>query len=420
MKIHDKLIEVTRAHEGKIFSKQEIEKLVLAYDPYLKSSSILPAEHTSGKRCALCKKSPIFEKLEHGLYKVLPQPSSRHHLSNHEVLWQALQDASNQLLTKAQILAKVRAFSPETHLESIIPTDHMAGQAVCKACKSFPLLEKTGQRGLYKVRNLKLLQSLTRPQILNLDSPESQQHLLTQRLLQFVKKHGRRNLLQSPENLANTLESLFLDAAREGFILGLVLRDQIVRDLLKYADDLPWPLHEKKLAEQLYQHFGIDQDLGRWAINSWGQALELPAALASKALIYPSSQAQPKLQEEAAIFSTLAPERLQIAKKHLQNLQINPTKTGYEALKKGRHRIAMVLYLSQQDSYLLAVKKSYDQAVSKLLAKYATPDKACPVVYLPLFSPQRRRDWPSENFAWYSDLPQALILQAFEILDKLF
>lgn len=90
MKIHDLLRQITQP--GEILTYADIKSKLLLANPTLKPGSIIPSEHLSNKKgvCKACHKEPVFEKLEHGLYLVLPHLGSSQQESIHDKLEKAL------------------------------------------------------------------------------------------------------------------------------------------------------------------------------------------------------------------------------------------------------------------------------------------------------------------------------------------
>jgi hypothetical protein len=60
---------------------------------------------------------------------------------------------------------------------------------------------------------------------------------------------------------------------REIYVLVSALRERIAADLLAASDSLPREVLVARLAKKLEDNLGLDKDVARWAVESWGLAL---------------------------------------------------------------------------------------------------------------------------------------------------
>lgn len=392
MKIHHILRQVTEP--GTLLTYQEIKQKVRDAYPDIKSRSIVPSEHTRGKKgvCKLCHDWPVFEKLEHGLYQVLPGPEQVDELSVHDKLVQALAACLGQQLTVGEIRGRVAALFPDTHLPSVIPLDHTQGGA-CRICVNTPLLERTAKRGCYRV--LAPPQPVALP--LALLSPD-QLSRIGDLLMQF-----KPDILHAqPEGFLKALAALADLDYRELNLLAHALRERVVIDLLEFSPLLESEVLHARLAQRLYENQGISPPLARWAVEVWHTALA-----GGQAGIYAAVR-----QPEGYSFgeSGLKWSGLRAAGIQLLALQTMALSAEISWLKKQRHRVALLAY---PDTHrLLGVRPKLVPAGLSELARLM-PVEALPV-QLPL-SPHEL-----EGYRWYQFSDSESLKKGLTLLDQSF
>lgn len=392
MKIHHILRQLTEP--GTLLTYQEIKQKVRDAHPEIKSRSIVPSEHTRGKKgvCKLCHDWPVFEKLEHGLYRVLPGPEHVNELSVHDKLVQALATCLGQQLTVGAIRERVAALFPDTHLPSVIPLDHTLGGA-CRICVNTPLLERTAKRGCYRV----LAPSQPAALPLALLNPE-QVSRIGDLLLQFKPDV----LHMQPESFLKALAALADLDYRELNLLAHALRERVVVDLIEFSPLLESEVLHARLAQRLYEKQGVSPPLARWAVEVWHAVLA-----GSQAGIY-SAVRQPEgysFGETGFGWTGLGASKFQLA--FLQTMVLSAEICW---LKKQRHRVAILAY---PDSHrLLGMRPKLVPAGVSELARLMPAD-ALPV-QLPL-SPQEL-----EGYLWYQFSDSDSLRSGLQLLDQSF
>lgn len=416
MKIHDILVAVFKDSSGQTFTFGEIQKQVRQRYPHLKPTSILPYEHITGKThsksCKMCLSEPIFTQVGRGFYKVLlpRQQEAVPAYSIHEKLVVALAAHSGQIMTVYAIKALVKQRFPDTHLPSIIVSDHMKGGA-CKECSQKPLLERAGQRGQYYC----LPQSIQTPvRILPGDRQTPPEDFLQQKLLLVLKADPDRLFYQTPDSFAQQLQAaLGSGYRREISVLTAALRERIPLDILEFAKWLPQAKLWERLASRLYENCGIAEAFARWGVENWGMALQHLFELIPR----------PHTTNVALVNTTYHTETVRIfaAECRLNKLTLNNTDTGYDALKKAHRNVAMALYLPEHSSYLVGLHKSHILPDTLALLEPAqNPLLQCPPKYVRRFSLYGHTAWLDERYSWFIGLTKPLVIQIFEQLDSQF
>lgn len=379
MNIHQILQVVTRP--GTVLSYAEIKAKVQAAFPETRAGSILPSEHVRGhcKNCKRCQQQPLFEKLGHGLYRVLPQSEREADYSVHDKMRLALAEYTGQVLKVATLRQLVLERFPQTHLPSVIPSDHSYGGA-CRICAHSPLLERTGQRGLYRVLSL----SPTRGA--SLKAPSEAVGILRQ----LLQNEDLARLQEQSEAFAQRLRQTSLPQ-REIHLLLAALQARIPNDLLDYGPLLAPELLQTRLAQRLYDQQGISLNLAHGAIQTWKQALQ-PALTA-----YASG---------GAVVSQVAEKT---GRPGFRHLQAQVLRQGVRLFKKRRRRVA--LSLQQGAFWLLGLRAELlTPVLESKLSQTATAVDVRPSV-----AGQR-----TEAFKWYQLNSQADLDTLLWILDQSF
>lgn len=263
MKIHDILQQAVCKHTDAVLRFEQIRALVKAYAPQLKSSSILPSEHsdqaTRGS-CLRCAKQPIFSKVGRGTYRVRPQPAALPEKSIHEKLESLLATLPQKLISNQDIRQLMSVAFPETHLPSVILSDHVRGGS-CKICSHYPLFGHSGKRGIYRI-----LKAQTDTDI--------RAASLSQRLSQLLKQYELEQLFADPQLLHQALLDWQGQEKRRINLLELALRERIPLDLVEFGDLMSPERLQQRLIQRLYLHYGIASEWGREAVMLWQQALD--------------------------------------------------------------------------------------------------------------------------------------------------
>lgn len=404
MKIHDILLNCVQDKVGKILTFQEIRDRVQTHYPDLKLSSILPAEHTSEasrSTCTQCKTHPIFRKVGRGFYEVLRQdkPLSPEK-SIHEKLQQVLAAEHGKELNTLEIRERIGLAFPETHLPSVIPSDHIRGGA-CKTCNTSPLFERTSLRGKYRVL---AVNSVPYPQE------------LSQTLIDLLKVYGTEMLYMQPETFIEHLSMSLIGQRRAFNLLSLSLRERIPIDWLELSDIVPVNTLHAKLSERLQFNHGIQPEAASQSVKIWTHALNEYRQTESS-FNYPQPvNLSAKLAEDSAHFKTNSAQ----IESDLQTLKLSDTATGYQALKKGNRNIAL-LFCQSQDNCLLGIKsEQFSKTLQTILKGFNTPDFRCPEAFITRFSPRQTSDWPHQSYSWFQQVPYSLVLDVFKELDRHF
>jgi hypothetical protein len=385
MKIHDLLRQLLPP--GAVLTYEDIKMQVLAAYPQVNPNSIVPSEHMRGRRgsCKLCHPLPIFEKLERGLYRVLPGEPAPPQLSVHDKLVHVFQSRSHQLLTVAEIRLLVAADFPDTHLPSVIPLDHTLGGA-CRWCQAGPLLERTGRRGLYRVL-LPPSQALP-PMVDDTGLSEGQKESLLA-LLQTYQADLMRFQLVPFEQALDALPEF---GYREKKLLLTALRERVLVDLAEFGPLLDTQVLHTQLAQRLYAHHGISLDLAHWAVMIWQYLLHRLQKGYAPSFVIPYRVAEPP--ESHAYYTSMG-------EVVLQNLQLIPLNPAAYWLKKRRHRVAWVQASTTAGYYLALRTPFYKMALVPQLLPYA-----CSRPELPL-APERDYQW--FQFSQSPDLITAIL-----------
>lgn len=360
MKIHDLLRQLLSP--GAILTYEDIKAQVIAVYPQLNPNSIVPSEHMRGRRgsCKLCHAFPIFEKLERGLYRVLPGSLAVPQLSVHDKLRQVFQSRPHQLLTVAEIRLLVATEFPDTHLPSVIPLDHTLGGA-CRCCQTGPLLERTARRGVYRV--LLTTSQLVPPVVDETGLNEAQKSAL----LGLLQKHQADLMRFQLEPFVQALEALSEFGYREKKLLLTALRERVLVDLVEFGPLLEIDILHTQLAHRLYVHHGISLDLARWAVMIWQYLLHLLHKGYAHTLETSYRVAE---TPESHAYHTAMGEVV------LQTLQLLPLNSEVYWLKKRRHRVAW-LQASATAGYYLALRSPfYKGDLVPELAPYQSPRPA--------------------------------------------
>ncbi|MGV3526786.1 MAG: hypothetical protein ACO1RX_21390 [Candidatus Sericytochromatia bacterium] len=281
MKIHDILQQAVCEYTDAILRFEQIRALVKAHAPQLKSSSILPSEHsdqaTRGS-CLRCMQHPIFIKMGRGRYQVCSQPVGLPEKSIHEKLASLLATVPQELISTQEIRQLMSGAFPDTHLPSVILSDHVRGGS-CKICSDFPLFGHSGTRGLYRI-----LKTQTDTAIHTAS--------LSQRLGQLLKQYDLEQIFAAPELLHQALLDWQGQERRRVNLLELALRERIPLDLLEFGDLMSPESLQQRLIQRLYLHYGIAPEWGSEAVTLWKQALDRAQRRPRHVYSLPSSQAR--------------------------------------------------------------------------------------------------------------------------------
>ncbi len=324
MKIHELLCQVTEP--GQLLTYSEICKRVLDLQPDVKLRSILPSEHMQGKQniCKLCHDQPIFEKLSHGLYRVLPRLQAIPVLSIHDKLAQILAESSYQYLSITQIRQAALVRFPETHVPSIIPLDHTLGGA-CRLCQPKPLLERTEQRGVFRVV------PSTEPSQAS-DSPLS---LAVAFLYDYLNQGKTEDLFKPSAQLLKIMGQIPDLSSSQIAVLKTALHQRVAIDIKEFGHLLESELLHARLALRLYEQEGIEISLAHWAVEVWALVL----AKLSATQVYSSS---PFVHLQVAERDLSWPSPV-IASLTLKFLTPVPLDRRLIWLKKNKQRIALLV-----------------------------------------------------------------------------
>lgn len=414
MKIHDVLLTSVQDKIHRILTFQEIKELVLARFPEIKPTSILPSEHTQQQRstCQQCKAEPVFLKVGRGFYEVLPQAlASAPDKTVHEKLALALADAGGQELGLADIRARVAGLFPETHLPSVIPSDHIKGGS-CKLCSQAPLLERSTVRGRYRVL------APVRPVAAGLYLKESsgpEDTDLSLKVLELLKTYGVEMLYTQTESFIQRMAERLTGNRLQLNLLSLAVRERIPIDLLEFTELLPEEILLAKLTRRLQENYGVETLLASRCVAIWAQALHQLAGT-PEPFVYPVAVPRQRWASERS--NRAGP--LEIAGS-LRALTLRSTATGYQVLKKSNRNVAIALWVKDTESYALGIKKDHLlPSLSSLLHSHATSGGLCPPELIPSFSPRRSGDWPHQTYLWFTKVPLNLLTQVFLELDARF
>lgn len=410
MKIHDVLLTSVEDKIHRILTFQEIKDLVLARFPEIKPTSILPSEHAQQHRstCLQCKTAPIFKKIGRGFYEVLPQArATAPEKTVHEKLALALADAAGKELGMAEIRARVAAVFPETHLPSVIPSDHIKGGS-CKLCSQAPLLQRSAVRGRYKV--LGTLNTAAAGLYLK-EEASSGDSEISLKLAALLENHGVEMLYTQAELFIQRLAEPLTGNRLLFNLLSLGVRERIPIDLLEYSELLPEGALLAKLARRLRENYGVETMLAARSVAIWAQALK---RLTQESFVYSPSAPRQRLGGQG-------PEQSDGPAGSLHTLTLRSTATGYQVLKKSTRNVAVALWVSHANGYALGIKKEHLlPSLAALLQAHATADGFCPPELIPSFSPRRAGDWPHRTYVWFTRVPRELLEQVFLDLDAKF
>lgn len=303
---------------------EEIKQKVLVAYPAIKPKSIVPSEHIAGKKgvCKQCHDWPLFEKIAHGLYRVLPGARADA-LSIHEKLERALAAVENTVLTVAQIRQCVADAFPDTHLPSVIPLDHTVGGA-CRHCQTSPLLEHTSRRGFYRV--------LAQVAASETEALLTGEQLAEMRKLLQVFFPERLHLQAEPFGRA-LAEGNALSAHQRNALVAAV-RERVVVDFWEFAHLVDVEVLRSRWVHRLYEYQGLRLEVAEWAVAAWVNILEEMAGAR-----YPTSTLQRSYALSEQQNSIPAPK---VAGITFQFLEVHVLKRYVYALKKQRHHIAWV------------------------------------------------------------------------------
>lgn len=324
MKIHELLCQATEP--GQVLTYSEICKRVQDLLPDVKLRSILPSEHMQGKEtiCKLCHEQPIFEKLGHGLYRVLSRSPVLPLLSIHDKLAQILAESHYQHLNITQLRQAVLARFPETHVPSIIPLDHTLGGA-CRVCQSRPLLERTGQRGVFRVL------------------PNSEPMLASQNpfsravafLYDYLDQGKADDFIKPSAALLKIIGQIPDLSSGQITVLKTALFQRVVIDIKEFGHLLEPEILHARLALRLYEQEGIELSLAHWAVEVWAWVLEKLSATQ----VYASTTfVQLQVADRALSWSSPLSADLK-----LQFLNPVPLDKKMIWLKKNKQRIALLI-----------------------------------------------------------------------------
>lgn len=407
--MHDILLEVFKNASGETFTFEEIQSLIRQHYPEIKLTSILPYEHASGEKqgkyCKRCQQEPVFAKMGRGFYKVVVQSiqALRPAHSIHEKLVTALAGQPERVLTIYEIKELIQQHFPDTYLPSVIVSDHIKGGA-CKECQEWPLLARTSMRGCYKrlsQRHVKM-------------APKSIENTLQQTLLTVLNADPDRLFYQTPDLFAKNMQSTVGSGyRREISVLTAALRERIPFDILEFAALVPQEQLWSHLAQRLYDNCGIAEPFARWSVNSWATALQ------QRALAKAPSARPVQVNQTPAVYETQS-VRIRSQECNLKKLTINNTETGYDALKKARRNVAMCLYLSETNAYLVGIHKPHVSAVLDLLKEPQMSLPHCPPEHARQFSLYGSLKWLDMRYSWFIGLSKHHVIRIFEQLDSQF
>ncbi|MGB7950362.1 MAG: hypothetical protein WCH75_21960, partial [Candidatus Binatia bacterium] len=92
-----------------------------------------------------------------------------------------------------------------------------------------------------------------------------------QKLCEIVVRYSR-SVCDDPRRCEGLLRDFCGGYRREIFALVNALRERITEDLLATSEGVPQEILLARLAKRLEDHRGHDQELARWAVESWGVA----------------------------------------------------------------------------------------------------------------------------------------------------
>ena len=176
------------------------------------------------------------------------------------------------------------------------------------------------------------------------------------------------------------------------------------------------------MTERLYKNCGISKEFAHWAVESWAFALNKQPQHSKNAAPYKIQTSQKWKSREAQLSKSLdISSRITVQECSLNNLIINNTATGYDALKKRNRNIALCLYVPLENAYLLGIRSTYrDPELTSLLNSCQSLETNCPSEFIPRFSPQGRKDWSHSQYHWFLNVPKPIIIKSFQILDQRF
>lgn len=299
---------------------------------------------------------------------------------------------------------RVGELFPETHMASVIPSEHVRGGA-CKICIHEPLLERASVRGRYRV--------LAKPPVSgHLMVNERPTGDIGTQIADLLRRHGAEMLYHQPEFFLQRLAEQISGPRLFFNLLSLGIRERIPFDLLEFSDVVPEGVLFEKLSRRLSDNYGIVENLAHQSVRIWAQALALVPR--SKRLQHPDVV--------ASLFTDSIELGHGIDSPQLKNLTLSETATGYLVLKKGVRNVAMALRISASpETYVLGVKAGHVKrdGFERLLA-YRTTDGTCPAELVSRFSPRGLDDWPHSTYIWFAGVPAQLLSQVMKMLDELF
>jgi hypothetical protein len=93
-----------------------------------------------------------------------------------------------------------------------------------------------------------------------------------QKLCEIVSRYGE-SVCDDPRRCEGLLRDFCGGQRREIHVLVTALRERIAADLLASSDTVPREVLVARLSKKLEDNLGLDRDVARWAVESWGLAL---------------------------------------------------------------------------------------------------------------------------------------------------
>ncbi|MFA7694756.1 MAG: HEAT repeat domain-containing protein [Methanoregula sp.] len=115
-------------------------------------------------------------------------------------------------------------------------------------------------------------------------------------LIRLISRYGV-SVAHDPNRCEGLLRDTCPQCSREIFVLTHAVRQHVTDDLLAPRHTLPLSLTQGFLAKRLEDELGFSNDVARWAVVSWAEALGLadpaPPAATQKTPVAPEPEVQP-------------------------------------------------------------------------------------------------------------------------------